>query len=214
MQEALFNAFGYFYERKRGEYADGVQAGYLDESLVIDRGIFLRVANACDGTPSAAKRSDRILFKERNFTQTLNDVNRHVEYFFGYQCYMRLNVIAKKYGKETNNKDGIAMFGNALRYGRYAVVAACTYLFSGNGSLEHVDQVVDLVLGEWRNFETHIASLNRNRTYFYKWFDPVKNTVVTELNFVNYYKGYTLDQDIENFFSDKQKGLVAKLESM
>lgn len=213
LQEALFNTFGYFYERKKGEYADGVQAGYIDESLIIDRGIFLRIANTCDGNPAAAKRSDRILFRERNFVQTLNDVNRHIEYFFGYKCYMALNSIAKKHARDKANKDGIALYGNALRYGRYAVVAGCMYLFSDLNSLDQVDRTVGIVLGVWRDFESHIASLTRNKTYFYKWFDPVKNTVVSELNFTNYYKGYTLDRDVEDFFTAKQPELLQLLKA-
>ena len=43
LQKYLFERYGWFYERKRGEYADGVRAGYINRSQIVNREDFLRL---------------------------------------------------------------------------------------------------------------------------------------------------------------------------
>jgi len=42
LQQFLYDKYGLFYERKRGEYADGIRAGYIQRTQIVDREIFLR----------------------------------------------------------------------------------------------------------------------------------------------------------------------------
>ena len=43
LQEKIYENYGYFYERKRGEYADGIRNGYIKRDQIIDREIFIRL---------------------------------------------------------------------------------------------------------------------------------------------------------------------------
>lgn len=206
MQEAIYSSTGYFYERKRGEFADGLKAGYVDESLIISREVFIRICRACNMNPSAARRSSsQFLFREDNFADTLNDVERHLEYFFGYRCYQLLNQLEKKYSREENNRYGIASYGNALRYGKYALVCVASMFYENERSLAEFENITHLILEEWISFETYVASLNSNYDYFTSYFDPTKEEYVREMNFNNYYKGRTLNQDINTYFSNNRE---------
>jgi hypothetical protein len=209
MQEAIFKSFGYFYERKRGEYADGLHAGYINESLVINRGVFVRICKASDLVPSETKRSDKVLFSDRVFSETVKEVARHVEYFYGYRCYQRLGEIAKTMSSRGADLDGVATYGQVFRSAKYAAVAACRLFYGGEASIGIVDSIVDAVLADWKAFERHISKLPHNNLYFYRYYDESSSSWVREVNYANYYKGHTLDNDIKSYF-DGQRAVIEK----
>jgi len=205
MQNALYNSYGYFYERKRGEYADGIRAGYIQRSQVIERELFLRLCMACDLKPSAARRSSlKILFREDNFSKTLNDVNRHKEYFFAFRCYRILGRLERKYSSG-NNPHGTATYGNALRYGKYAVVTACRLRYKGDESLKNAEQIVNGVLSKWLAFESNVSKLKSNFDYFRRYYDETKKEFIQYVDFDNYYKGRTVNANIVKFFNPSKK---------
>lgn len=83
LQNSIYKEFGYFYERKKGEFWDGRRQGYIADDKVVDRRAFLRVCNAIAGRPDIARgRSDRILFREQDFYGVLHDVSKYKEMFF------------------------------------------------------------------------------------------------------------------------------------
>ncbi len=43
LQQNIFKEFGYFYERKKGEFGDGIRFKYIDRTKIVDRETFLRV---------------------------------------------------------------------------------------------------------------------------------------------------------------------------
>ncbi len=205
IQNAIFNSFGYFYERKRGEYADGIKAGYINRPQIIDRGLFLRLCKSCDMKPSEARRSGvEMLFRGDNFTDTLHDVNRHKGYFFAFRCYEMLSTLERKHYNEKNNRFGVATYGQALRYGKFAVVSACTLNYEGEKSQE-VTEIVNSVLSKWLDFEAYVSGIDSNNNYFRTYFDEEKGVNVQELNFDNYYKSKSLDSDLLKYFDPSKK---------
>lgn len=201
MQDAIYDSVGYFYERKRGEFADGIRAGYIDENLIINRDLFIRVCRACNMNPSAARRSSsRFLFREDNFIDTLNDVDRHLEYFFGFRCSQYLNQLEKKYSREDNNRYGVATYGSGLRYGKYAIISVASTFYRGRKSLLNIETIVNSVLEKWMDFESHVSTLGNNYDYFYSYYDESKKTYVREISFDNYYKGRTLNDNLRKYF--------------
>ena len=208
LQRAIYNSYGYFYERKRGEYADGIRAGYIDETLVIGRALLIRLCKACDFVPSETKRSDKFLFSEKAFRETLNDPDRHPEYFFAYKCFQRLGAIAKSDVKQPES----GKYGTVFRYGRYAAVASCRLFYKGDQSVSDVNVIVDAVLSKWKAFEKHISRLKHNSRYFTSYHDPTSKSLVLELNFSNYYKGHTLDKDLRDYFTSISTELDERIE--
>jgi len=200
IQKELFDNYGFYYERKRGEFADGIREKYISRSQIVDRDTFLRLCMACDFRPAIARRnSSTVLFREDNFSKTLSDKNRAHEYFFVYRCYLLLNTIEKQFTKEPNNQYGVVNYGQALRYGKYAVIAVCN-LLSKDKTLKSASQLVETILSNWLKFESYAVSLPTNSTYFRIYVDPDTEEKQKELNYSGYYKGRTLDEDLSKFF--------------
>jgi hypothetical protein len=193
LQKRLYNDYGYLYERKAGEFHDGIQNGFVDKELVIDRFKFIKAYWAFKGEPAAARRtSEKITFKEDTFYGILHDVNAHSEMFFSYLMFMELESLEKGFKKKS---DSVGVYGYALLYGKWAVVASIGLSKPAikSGSSEIFSQAADLVakrLQEWKVFDTFAESKRADSKYFK---DGRKN-------FELYYKIDLLEEDIKEFF--------------
>ena len=206
IQKELFENYGFYYERKRGEFADGVREKYINRSQIVDRDTFLRLCMACDFRPAIARRtSSKVLFREDNFSKTLSDKKRAHEYFFAYRCYLLLNEIERQFTKEPNNQYGVVNYGQALRYGKYAVISVYN-LLSQDKTLERAKQLVEPILSNWLKFEAYAVSMPTNSTYFRIYVDPDTEEKQKELDYSGYYKGRTLDEDLAKFFFEIPMG--------
>jgi hypothetical protein len=205
IQECIFKDFGYFYERKRGEYWNGKRDGYIDQTKILDRGTFLRICMACNGLASQARRnSERVLFSTYEFYNKLKSLDRLREYFFGYICFDVLNQIQKKFEKEPHNRYGVINYGNALRYGRMAVVAVASKEFRNDTKSvdfrQEAEKAANKYLDKWLDFEGHISNLKYNEAYFRAYADRETGGVRYEVNYDNYYKGRTVNSDLKAYF--------------
>jgi len=205
LQNVIFERFGYFYERKRGEFADGIRSSYINRSQIIERELFLRLCKSCDLQPAESWRAIKELFDLNNFNRTLNNESRFPEYFFAFKCYELLADIKKRFAKDKNNKNGIANYGNALVYGQYAVVSVCRLKYQGEESLTQVEAIVKEILNYWLDFETYVTTLLSNSGYFRTYVDEATQVVRQEVNFANYYKGRTLNEDLQRYFDQRLK---------
>ncbi len=205
IQDMLFSEFGYFYERKRGEFWDGQKNHYIERSKIIDRETFLRICVSCNGYVAQSRRnSEKVLFGEERLYGTLRNMSRIREYYFAYLCYEALNSIQRKFDRDSHNRYGVVQYGNALRYGKMAVVAAASRGFSNEvkneGMLDLAKTSVEDYLGKWLDFENNIASLEHNDDYFKLIPDMLSGAATIEVNYDNYYKGRTLNGDLTKYF--------------
>ncbi len=206
LQDYLFDKYGWFYERKRGEYADGVRAKYIQRSEIIDREDFLRICKCCDIDPANARRMGKQnIFEKQHFDITLRDPNRFDEYFFAYKCLLEINKIKKSFSKDKDNKFGFLNYGNGLQFGMYAIVTVCRFNYKGEKSIKEIDKVVKSVLSKWRRFEAFAIKQPDNKDYFRVYTDPETRIKKQEVNFNNYYKGRTLVRDLRAFFKKKSQ---------
>jgi hypothetical protein len=204
-QDYIFSNFGYFYERKRGEFWDGSNHKYLDDSLVIDREDYLRVCVACNGMASEARRSgETILFKNNVYYGLLSDSTRYSEFFFCFLCYRALNEIEQKYKYDKKNKFGIMDYGQGIRYGKFAIVSVLSRHFSEKWDVDDypkkVETIVERYLGKWLDFEGYVIGQSHNKDYFKTHYDRKLKREISEINFNNYYKGKTVNQDVKKYF--------------
>lgn len=201
IQEHIFDTYGYFYERKRGEFADGVHFGYIRRENIIDREQFIRLCKCCDMEPASARRSSKKqLFQIESFNKTLSDDSRYKEYFFAYKAWQYLLAIEKGYSKGKKNRHGELQYGNGLLYGKYAIISACMLFYKEDESLASLGMFVDDILKQWQKFESYVMTLPTNSSYFRVYKDEETGIEQRDLNFDNYYKGKTLDKDILTFF--------------
>jgi hypothetical protein len=204
LQKLIFDEFGYFYQRKSGEFGDGLKENYVYKSNIIERDSLMRICLACDHNPSQARRSsENILFRKGNFDSVLKNVGRYREYFFAYKAYLNINLIQKKFDNQKNNKDGIVNYGYALRYGKYAVISVVIKKFNNSWGSEEIhmyaQEYIDEVLGKWLKFEESIISKPLNSSYFRTVEDSNTNQVRQILNYDGYYKGRTVNDDLKRY---------------
>jgi AIPR protein len=117
LQEKLFEEYGYYYERKKGEFASGIREKYLKREQIIDREQFLRIAICCDIKPSVAQSGAKLL--QKHFDEHMQHMLcRYDEYFYGYLVYQSVLQVARECEKDKNDKYGVRGCLKSLRVSR------------------------------------------------------------------------------------------------
>lgn len=199
LQNLIYDEFGYFYQRKAGEFGEGLKNKYIDRKKIIDREVLLRLILSCHGKPSEARRSGiTTLFKKSNFDKILFDTMYYKTYVVAYIALQELNSYQSKFTSIKNNKDGIVNYGYSLRYGKYAVISAIMKDHKNTKETE-IKEIVEKYLYKWMEFEKFIISNPINSNYFREIEDLDTGTKRQILNFDGFYKGTTLNKEINNF---------------
>lgn len=201
-QQKIYEDFGYFYDRKHGEFYDGIARRYISEDNMVDRSVFLRVAACMHDEASKARRTgDDVLFRTESFHELMAEDLSYRRYMYGYFCHQYLTELEKEYRNLSNNRYGTATYGNALRYGRYAVVSVAGRTYREEMEPEDCRRFAryytKAVLKQWLAFERRISRYSHNKSYFYS--EEVDGRIETVLDYDGYYKGKTLDQDLGRY---------------
>lgn len=183
LQAALFEKYGLYYERKRGEFSDGVRDGYIGERDIINRENLVRVSLAASYRSAQTKAGLEKFFKEPVFSSTLN-TSEVARYAFGYQV---LQYLADEKVRVKGDRWQQKKYGQAVRYGEFAVVGVCVNLGAGSG--RSPSEVAIKILSQWRTFETKVSGKKSNAAY----------VAGPTLDWVSYYKGATVDDDLKAF---------------
>ena len=197
LQELIFRDFGLFYERKRGEFGDGVRAGYISRQDIIDRDQFLRICLAAQNDPVKARSGTTAkLFEKARFDSILPDATQYRKYVYGYRAYDRIGRIS-----------GADIPYNFKTTARFAIVNVTTALyFDEDTPLDKYDEDINESLSEivkqWPSFEQYVRSTAANQKYYFKEvFDKDTGERTIETNWTAYYKGRTLSADLKYFFN-------------
>lgn len=185
IQKDIYEEFGYFYSRKRGEFENGVHEGFVDKKLIIDREQLVKSYIAYLGDAAEARGTGEALFRVNRFRKYFGGkINIH-EVFFAYKCFVLLSKIGRYKKTPTRIKE-------ILRYGRMAVIAAigARSLKVGIDLENSVEKEVKTILGRWPAFEKFVRNRKANSIYIEQ----------RAMDWDNYYKGGTLNTDIKKFF--------------
>ena len=188
LQKAIYEEFGFFYERKRGEFYNGLDSKYIDKAMVIDRYDFLRSYYAFEGQPRwARQRGSETLFTEESFRSILSDAKNYRDMVFSYFLLRELYEIEKSPSKE---------WGFGLRYGKMAIIASIGLnmpkkKITKDNLHSIILEKIDEVKGKWLKFEKWIRNRKENADYL----------IDEEFDFDNLYKGKTVTQNIIDYFS-------------
>ncbi|TGV16209.1 AIPR protein [Mesorhizobium sp. M8A.F.Ca.ET.173.01.1.1] len=90
VQKLLFARYGLLFERKRGEFSDGVNAGYIDEAQVLERNLFIRILMTVRGELNKAK-TKRIFLSHRLTDEQLTDEASLDLFVDGYTLFKHLS---------------------------------------------------------------------------------------------------------------------------
>lgn len=193
LQKQIYSHYGYFYERKAGEFHDGINGGIIDEDLVIDRLTFIKAYLAYLGEPAAARRtSEKSLFREGMFYRILKNMDKFIEMFFAYILFNEMQKLERTFGKKS---DSTKSYGYSLLYGKWAVVASIgiTKPNIKSDSTEIFAQATETVrdrLSTWSQFDDFVRTKRSGTKYF------AEGTSNYEL----YYKVNMLDEDVREYF--------------
>jgi AIPR protein len=186
LQQEFYMRHGVYYERKKGEFSDGIHAGYLDGAALINREKLIRIALAIDFRANQARSSLKKLYEPSALAGLLrtSDVDR---YAFGYEISKLIDSMKRRAPATKGDRYHVRQFGQALRYGQYAVVAVCVSVgFTANKT---ADVVLETVLSQWASFEGKVQTKRANAAY----------SKDGAFDFVNYYKGSTINDDLKAF---------------
>jgi hypothetical protein len=77
------------FERKRGEFEDGIRAKYIDKEMVIERNLFFRVYFASNGEiPMALQK--KLFVKAVDPKKLIEDQARLDRFYFAYLLFLRI----------------------------------------------------------------------------------------------------------------------------
>ncbi|MBU1265387.1 MAG: AIPR family protein [Gammaproteobacteria bacterium] len=185
LQDHFYEIYGLYYERKRGEFADGIRSGYISKDQIVNREKVIRIALAAEYRVNQARSSVSKYFEETKLNLLLK-VKDVPKYAYGYEVMRLLEARRKSKPKLKGDRYHTKEHGQALRYGQYAVAAVCINLGLGT-KLE--EPMLSAVLKDWIKFEAWAESRSSNIAY----------TSKGSFDFVNYYKGSTINADLQNF---------------
>lgn len=89
LQKTIFERYGVLYERKRGEFSDGIHKGYIQPVQVIERNLFFRVLFAANGDLTRAVQK-RLFAKLANSKWAMPTAAELDRFYFGFQCFRLL----------------------------------------------------------------------------------------------------------------------------
>ncbi|EOX1541378.1 AIPR family protein [Vibrio cholerae] len=188
-QKYAFKHSGLYYERKRGEFGDGISKGYLDRAMLIKRDDLVRCCFASAIEPGLARSaSKKLLFGSDGVESFLKDRSKYESYIYAVKALLQLKEMEKSY-RTNDDKYCVSKFGSAFRYGKYAVISAVFSKYSIDEIRSNLNNVVEEVMVEWKSFETWV----REKEF--------KGSFQNDNNMLNFYKGSKIKIAIEGYFS-------------
>ena len=187
LQQNFFQTYGLYYERKRGEFSDGRRYGYVDSGNVINRETLVRVALASEYRANQARTNVGRFFKAGELPQLL-EIGKLNRYAYGYQIRRLLEGERRAKPRPRGDRYNTRKYGQGLRYGQYAIVAVCVNL--GLRERKSEEEIVKLILPQWKKFEAWVKKRRSNKGY---------SIDQRSFDFTNYYKGATVNADLQQF---------------
>ncbi len=88
IQKILFERYNLLYEKKTGEFGDGIHNGYINKSKIVERNLFLSLYYSSNGFLRKAIYSK--LFSDPGFTEEeLTDYEKFDKAYFAYLCFAK-----------------------------------------------------------------------------------------------------------------------------
>lgn len=193
LQQKLYNDFNYYYERKKGEFNDGIKNKYIKKNQLVKREVLIKTYYAFKGYPAEARGNGYDILYRDKFDNIFNNINDYKKIFYSYVLFGEIKKLVRKYRKL--KKQGKQKFGHVMQYGRLALlyVVAKKYYKDYNDLKKLRAKLrisIQIILSKWKKFEMYAKKQAHNENY------KVGHT----LDFDNYYKGSTLNNDLKKFF--------------
>lgn len=98
-----------------------------------------------------------------------------------------MEVLRKSKPKSPGDRYNTKLYGQSLRYGQYALLAACVN--QGLPKAKTAQGILKTLITQWQDFETWVVKEKTNIAY----------KVGSSFDFANYYKGSTVGADVKGY---------------
>lgn len=187
-QKFTYENYGLYYERKRGEFGDGITQKYINRDDLIKRDDLIRCCLAQDIKPGEARRANKkYLFSSPIIDTYMSLGDAFDSYVIAYRLYIHLKEIEKELRTSTN-KYAENKYGSALRYGKFAVISA-VFAYDDSLTKDTPSKTLSLVLDNWKGFEKQVIESKENQNFFSK-----------DKNMLNYYKSTSVNSQVKKYF--------------
>jgi hypothetical protein len=189
IQQILFEKLGLFYERKRGEFNDGITNNYISLSQVLERTLFYRIIAASNGHITKANEK-KIFLKFGDIEDYITDDNKLNRFYFGYLVYKELTKLKPNEDKQYHNR---------LIY--CSVVAFLPAKASEYNSV--AESIAKKLVQHWKEFYSYAVANPTNVIYQSKGKVRKTGEVTINLNYDKYFRSENFVNDLKTYFQDK-----------
>lgn len=191
IQQTLFDRYGILYERKRGEFADGLHKKYIDQQEVLERNLFFRLFLASNGNLQKAGEK-KLFLKFQNPEEVIKDENQLDNFYFGYLAYSSFMKLERKRNYEFQQRH-LEVFGKV-----YAMTKK--YRPSRVGDFETVlQQQLKNFEKDWKDFMKAIEAAGQK--YIRKVTDKKTGEERIVFNRHRWLKSKSFEEDISKYFA-------------
>lgn len=185
LQQILFDRYGILYERKRGEFADGISNKYISDEQILERNLFLRIYYAIKG--ELDKSVNRKVFVKHKLEEENINIENLDEFYFGFLCFQKLNPV-----KSSRKRD------KSL----FAQLYFMTKKYKPENILdfkEIINRDMPLYLKEWEGFINYLAKTT-NKKHLAAQYDKEQNKLVYVLSPGKLFNSEDFLKDISDYF--------------
>jgi hypothetical protein len=174
------------YERKRGEFGDGLNKGYINQSQILERNLFFRIFHASNGDINTAV-TKRIFLKHKICEAIIFDEVKLSNFYFGYLLFNKLSI-----AEPPNFKRDRPLFGR---------IYAMTRKYKPTENDNHEESIADNLptfLEEWKAF---IEEISKNNTKYLRTFiDKETQLPRSTFNTSKWLKSNDFTKDVKSYF--------------
>jgi hypothetical protein len=192
IQKKVFDRYGLLYERKRGEFSDGLKDGYIKSDIIIERNLFLRLYYSANGM--IKKGSEKRLFQKNQFPELdINSDEAFDKFLLGYHVY---NQYLDRLGHKKSKQPYFKMERTV-----YAKIFAYIQMFFADGienNLANIKTNVQTIDEKWKEFMLVQKETSKHGKKFRKDMITGETKLIFSEN--KYLKSSIFDQDVADYF--------------
>lgn len=187
LQERVFQRFGLLYERKRGEFADGLNNNYVTSEQLIERNLFLRIYYSANGMIEVG--AQKKLFQKNDTSKIKLDDDSLDNFYYGFIAFNCLVV------QTSRNKRLVHL----NKYDKLLSLKVYLYVYLFKGKSENIAGNILYLEREWGKF-LEVTKVNNNNKFNYTYKDRLTGEMVSIFKFEKYIKSSKFERDARLYF--------------
>lgn len=185
IQKKVFDRYGMLYERKRGEFSDGVNDGYVNKQAIVERNHFWRLYYSSNGRIN--RGIQKKLFQKNQFpdVQITED-----------SAFDKLYLASVVFGRLVDGRKQNAKIEKDV----YGKVHAYVELFLQDG-MESSDEEISQNISRLDNFWAEFLNAQREKATsgMITYVDKITKEAKKQFSESKYYRGHTFEKDLVDY---------------